>query len=316
MNTIVGIDLGTTNSVVSVIEAGDATTIPSSEGGNTVPSVVAFNKNSERLVGQVAKRHAVVNPENTIYSIKRLMGRRYDDPETERTIQMVPYEIMSGPQDDARVRVPVVNKTYSPQEISAVILQKLEQDLAIIEVMIENMTDYLCVKTLFYSLPQPSYPRLTLGGFWLRESRLSALSYLLNLDQKIQLQESMTEFEEISIYQRSQINQKANEELQARLRQWRERLQEFEQGMDVTEAYYANDVQVRVVLKILISKLENSPDVFDAKVLEEITNLDARLNAIWQTGPFVWPADWRSAYPEDVYWWLYGLPSAPTNNRS
>jgi molecular chaperone DnaK len=127
-DTIVGIDLGTTNSVVSAYTGGDTTVIPSAEGGNTVPSVVAYNKNGERLVGQVAKRQAVVNPLNTIYSIKRLMGRRIDDPETQRTQEMVPYNIVAGPNQDARVEVPVVNKTFSPQEISAQVLQKLKRD--------------------------------------------------------------------------------------------------------------------------------------------------------------------------------------------
>ncbi len=128
MSKIIGIDLGTTNSVVSVMEGGDPVVIPSAEGGNTIPSIVAFNKKGERLVGQTAKRQAVVNPENTVYSIKRLMGRRFDDPETEETMEMVPYEIVAGPQGDARVHIPVVNKNYSPQEISAFILQKLKRD--------------------------------------------------------------------------------------------------------------------------------------------------------------------------------------------
>lgn len=128
MSKIIGIDLGTTNSVVAVIEGGDATVIPSSEGGNTIPSIVAFNKKGERLVGQTAKRQAVVNPENTVYSVKRLMGRRIDDDATKRTKEIVPYEIVAGPQQDVRVNVPVVDKVYSPQEISALILQKLKRD--------------------------------------------------------------------------------------------------------------------------------------------------------------------------------------------
>jgi molecular chaperone DnaK len=128
MSKIIGIDLGTTNSAVTVIEGGDPIIIPTSEGGHLLPSFVAFNKKGERLVGQTAKRQAVVNPENTIYSIKRLMGRRIDSDETKRTMEMVPYEIVAGSQKDARVRVPVVNKTYSPQEISAMILQKLKRD--------------------------------------------------------------------------------------------------------------------------------------------------------------------------------------------
>ena len=128
MSKIVGIDLGTTNSAVAVMEGGAPVVIPTAEGGNLLPSVVAFNKKGERLVGQIAKRQAVVNSENTAYSVKRLMGRRIDDPETRRTMEMVPYEIVAGPQQDARIHIPVINKTYSPQEISALILQKLKRD--------------------------------------------------------------------------------------------------------------------------------------------------------------------------------------------
>lgn len=128
MSKIIGIDLGTTNSVVAVIEGGDPVVIPSAEGSNTVPSIVAFNKKGERLVGQTAKRQAVVNPENTIYSVKRLMGRGIDDNATKRTKEVVPYEIVAGPQQDARVNVPIVDTVYSPQEISALVLQKLKRD--------------------------------------------------------------------------------------------------------------------------------------------------------------------------------------------
>jgi molecular chaperone DnaK len=123
---IIGIDLGTTNSVVAVMEGGDPTVIPTAEGSRLLPSVVAFNKNSERLVGETAKRQAVVNPENTIYSIKRFMGRRFDEVETERG--MVSFKIVKGPAGDARVAIPVTGREYSPQEISAMILGKLKKD--------------------------------------------------------------------------------------------------------------------------------------------------------------------------------------------
>jgi len=126
MNKIVGIDLGTTNSVVAVMEGGSPTVISTAEGSHLCPSVVAFNKNNERLVGQTAKRQAIVNPENTIYSIKRFMGRRYDEVETER--KMVSYEVVKGPSGDARVKIPQTGKTYTPQEISAMILAKLKAD--------------------------------------------------------------------------------------------------------------------------------------------------------------------------------------------
>jgi molecular chaperone DnaK len=126
MAKIIGIDLGTTNSVVAVMEGGEPTVIPTAEGPRLLPSVVAFNKNGERLVGQPAKRQAVINPENTISSIKRFMGRHFNEVEQER--KMVPYAITEGPAGEARVRVPVMNREYSPQEVSAMILAKLKSD--------------------------------------------------------------------------------------------------------------------------------------------------------------------------------------------
>ncbi len=122
MSRIIGIDLGTTNSVVAVMEGGKPVVITNQEGTRTTPSVVAFTKNGERLVGQVAKRQAITNPENTIFSIKRFMGRRYDEVLEE--IKTVPYEVMKGENDTARVQV--MSKVYSPPEISAMILQKLK----------------------------------------------------------------------------------------------------------------------------------------------------------------------------------------------
>jgi molecular chaperone DnaK len=128
MGRIIGIDLGTTNSVVAVMEGGEPTVIPSAEGGRTVPSVVAFTKGGERLVGQVAKRQAITNPSNTVYSIKRFMGRRWDDAEVQRSKDLVPYKVEKDPASDG-VRVTVSDgKTYSPPEVSAMILQKLKAD--------------------------------------------------------------------------------------------------------------------------------------------------------------------------------------------
>ncbi len=126
MGKIIGIDLGTTNSVVSVMEGGQPVVISTAEGGRLCPSVVAFNKNGERLVGQTAKRQAVVNSENTIYSIKRFIGRRYEETEQER--RMVPFEVVRGNADDVKVKVPVTGREYSPQEISAMVLAKLKAD--------------------------------------------------------------------------------------------------------------------------------------------------------------------------------------------
>lgn len=128
MSKIVGIDLGTTNSVVAVMEGGEATVIPTAEGGRLAPSVVAFNKNGERLVGQTAKRQATINPENTVFSVKRFIGRRYEDPETKEEQARVPYKIEKGPQGDVRIDIPYSGKSYTPQEISAMVLSKLKKD--------------------------------------------------------------------------------------------------------------------------------------------------------------------------------------------
>jgi molecular chaperone DnaK len=126
MSKIIGIDLGTTNSVCAVIEGGEPTVIPSAEGERLVPSVVAVNKNGERLTGRPARNQAVVNPENTVFSIKRFMGRKFDDPEVKRAHQMVPYEVAKAPNGD--VRVILGGKEYSPPEISAMILAKIKAD--------------------------------------------------------------------------------------------------------------------------------------------------------------------------------------------
>src|SRR4030066_1887739 len=114
MSKIIGIDLGTTNSVVSVMEGGSATVIPTAEGGRLCPSVVGFTKNGERVVGQTAKRQAVVNSENTVYSIKRFIGRQYDEVENER--KMVSYKIERGPANDVLVKIPVNGRELTPQE--------------------------------------------------------------------------------------------------------------------------------------------------------------------------------------------------------
>src|SRR6266849_4764588 len=122
MSKIIGIDLGTTNSVVAVMQGGEPVVIPNQEGARTTPSVVAITKTGERLVGQVAKRQAVTNPENTVYSIKRFMGRRYDEVGEE--MRRVPYKVIAGPHQDARVEIS--GKSYSPPELSAMILGKLK----------------------------------------------------------------------------------------------------------------------------------------------------------------------------------------------
>ncbi len=126
MGKVVGIDLGTTNSVIAVMEAGKPTVIINSEGDRTTPSVVGFAKNGDRLVGKLARRQSVLNPENTVYSIKRFMGRRYDEVALERG--RVPYQVKSGSSNEARVFIPAVSKEFTPEEISAMIMRKMKED--------------------------------------------------------------------------------------------------------------------------------------------------------------------------------------------
>src|ERR1700738_2731108 len=126
MPKTVGIDLGTTNSVIAVMEGGEPVVIPNSEGSRTTPSVVAFTKTGEQLLGLLARRQAAFTPENTIYSIKRFMGRRYSEVESERKI--VSYKVKPGSDDRVVVEVPNAGKDFTPEEISAMILQKLKAD--------------------------------------------------------------------------------------------------------------------------------------------------------------------------------------------
>jgi molecular chaperone DnaK len=126
MAKIIGIDLGTINSVGAVMMGNEPVVIPSSEGERLVPSVVALNKNHERLVGRVARNQAIINPQNTIFSIKRFMGRKYEDPEVQRTLPRIPYTILPAENGDMRVRLD--DKEYSPPEISAMILAKIKRD--------------------------------------------------------------------------------------------------------------------------------------------------------------------------------------------
>src|SRR6188472_1719833 len=123
MSKIIGIDLGTTNSVVAVMEGGEPVVIANQEGGRTTPSVVAFTKDGERLVGQVAKRQAITNAENTVYSVKRFMGRRFDEVGSE--MKMVPYKVTKGSNGDSGIEIR--GKVNTPPEISALILQKLKK---------------------------------------------------------------------------------------------------------------------------------------------------------------------------------------------
>src|ERR687897_26131 len=147
MAKTIGIDLGTTNSCMAVLEGGEPTVIPNAEGGRTTPSVVAFTKDGQRLVGAPAKRQSVTNPQNTVFSIKRFMGRKFSEVAEE--MKIVPYEVISGPNGDARVKV---DKEYAPPEISAMILQKLKTDAE--SYLGDSVTEAVITVPAYFSDPQ------------------------------------------------------------------------------------------------------------------------------------------------------------------
>jgi len=125
MSKIIGVDLGTTNSCVAVMERDEPVVLPNSEGSRTTPSIVGFTESGERLVGQIAKRQAITNPENTIFAVKRLIGRKFDAEEVKQAIPNLPYKIVSAKNNDGWVQVR--GKDYSPAEISAMVLMKMKQ---------------------------------------------------------------------------------------------------------------------------------------------------------------------------------------------
>ncbi len=147
MSKIIGIDLGTTNSCVAVMEGGDPKVIANVEGNRTTPSVVAFSDSDERLVGQVAKRQAVTNPANTLYAIKRLIGRKFTDPEVAKSMEISPFKIVEG--KNGEVAVEVAGKKYTPAEISAMVLTKMKQTAE--EYLGEKVTDAVVTVPAYFN---------------------------------------------------------------------------------------------------------------------------------------------------------------------
>ena len=146
MGKVIGIDLGTTNCCVTVLEGGTVQIIPNKEGGRTTPSVIGFTDKDERLVGQIAKRQAMTNPTNTLFAVKRLIGRKFDSPEVEKMMENVPFDIVEAPNGDAHIRV--LESTYSPPEISAILLQRLK--LAAEEFLGDKVTEAIVTVPAYF----------------------------------------------------------------------------------------------------------------------------------------------------------------------
>ena len=187
MGKIIGIDLGTTNSCVSVMEGNDPVVIPNSEGGRTTPSIVAFTKTGERLVGQSAKSQAITNPKKTVFSIKRFMGRRMDEVTSEMT--KVPYEVVAGDNNTARVKID--DRVYSPPEISAMILQKMKKTAE--DYLGQEVTEAVITVPAYFndSQRQATKDAGEIAGLKVRriinEPTAAALAYGLDKKQKDQI---------------------------------------------------------------------------------------------------------------------------------
>ena len=150
MGRIIGIDLGTTNSCVAVIENGQPVVIPNAEGARTTPSVIAFTAKGDRLVGQIAKRQAITNPTNTLYAVKRLIGRKFNSPEVAHARKFAPFEVAEAPNGDAHIRA--AERLYAPPEISALVLQKLKQGAE--EYLGETVDEAIITVPAYFNDPQ------------------------------------------------------------------------------------------------------------------------------------------------------------------
>lgn len=185
---------------------------------------------------------------------------------------------------------------------------KLRQDLKILEAMAAEMDDYLRNDHLFWPLGDSSLPRLTLGGYLMRRHRLLALRQQLKDAEQKRLDAAETLFDEALVEKVVAFENRAHEEMRARLRQWNEYLKELRDPALAAGNYYASAVETRAMLAALLDKLESPPYKLDRRVLNELAAFDRVLANYWQAGEFIWPESWTDAYPRQKYWWLYGRP--------
>jgi len=186
--------------------------------------------------------------------------------------------------------------------------KKLKKDLYILEAMAADMNDYLISQSLFWPLSDTSMPRLTLGGYLMRQHRLNRLRNVLEQEDQDRLDKAIEKFNEALVEKIVRFEQRAHDELHARLRQWSEYLKDIGKESVAAGAYYASAVETRLIIALLLEKLEMPPYELDKRVLGELGSYDTALRNYWFTGEFVWYHEWRPAYPKESYWWLYGLP--------
>jgi len=187
-------------------------------------------------------------------------------------------------------------------------IEKLKQDLVILEAMAADMDEYLRNDSLFWPMNDATLPRLTLGGYLMRQHRLNALRHLLDESDQQRLGAAETQFQAALVEKVVAFENRAHQELHARLRQWSEYLRELRQVTMAAGDYYASAVETRAMMAALLDKLETPPYELDRRVLSELSAYDRMLANYWQAGDFIWPDAWAVAYPRQEYWWLYGRP--------
>jgi hypothetical protein len=183
---------------------------------------------------------------------------------------------------------------------------KLAQDLAILQEMASQMSEYLKSETLFWPMQYSNMPQLTLGGYWLRQHRLTALHTLLTGGQQAQLSATIQTFETAVSGWVVRTEQRAHKELEVRIRLWGEYLRDIFGSKSAEIASYSSRVEVRAIMAALVSQLQKPPYTLKPTLVELILQEDKALRARWQSGPFVWPEAWQPAYPKPEFWWLYG----------
>lgn len=185
-------------------------------------------------------------------------------------------------------------------------IEKLKQDLVVLETMAGLMEEYLRSDVLFYPTPRSDLPKVTLGGYLMRQYRLLQLRDLLDMEEQSRLHEAIGQYNSALDEKVVRFETKAHTELEARLRQWQEYLREVKRGVNI--AYYESAVDTRAMIEALIAQLRVSPYELDEEMPRDLALLDRELSRIWERGEFIWPREWKPAYPREEYWWLYGHP--------
>ena len=187
-------------------------------------------------------------------------------------------------------------------------LEKLRQDLEILTAMAAEMDSYLMSEVLFWPMKKGNMPRLTLGGYLMRQHRLVTLEGLLTEAEVAQLESAVHQFNAALVEKIVRLEQRAHQELEARLRQWGEYLKDLSRDAGSGNAYYTTAVEPRAMITALVNKLRLPPYKLDPRIAQQIVMYDNNLRRRWQSGDFIWPDTWQPAYPEKTYWWLYGRP--------